>query len=288
MNAQLPDIKQLQPVIDNTDPNNIRVGNPGLKQSFTNNANVNYYFYKGISDINLYAGGTFNQTIGEVTEKTYYDSIGRAVHTPVNVNGNYFGNFYVGGGVPLFKKFIKVDYNFNMSHSNSVGYVNDLINVTQNTNYSPGLWFEKEFGEVFEIRVGGNYTYNVPKQTISLQSNKPYYTYGLEGSFRLKLFERLNISAEANYTDNGNRAVGYNIDYTILNASASYSFLKAKNLIIGVEANDILNQNINNRRDVQANRIVDTKTQIIRQYFLARITYKFTSQKEKKEDMDED
>ena len=288
MNAQLPDMKQMQPVIDNTDPNNIRIGNPDLKQAFTNNVNLNYYIYKGISDIHFYGGGSYNNTIGEVTEKTYYDSIGRAVITPVNVNGNYFGNIYLGGGMPLFKKFVKVDYSFNVGHSNNVSYVNDLINITQNTNYSPGLAIAKEFGDVFEIRAGGNYTYNVPKQTINLQTNKPYYSYGLEGSFRLKLFERLNVFADANYVNNGNRAVGYNIDYTILNASVSYSFLKDKSLIVGFEANDILNQNINNRRDVQANRIVDTKTQIIRQYFLGRITYKFTSQKEKKEDPDEE
>jgi hypothetical protein len=288
MNAQLPDMKQLQPVTDNTDPNNIRIGNPNLKQSFTNNVNLNYYIYKGISDIHFYGGGSYNNTIGEVTEKTYYDSIGRAVITPVNINGNYFGNVYLGGGVPLFKKFIKVDYRANFSHNNNVGFVNDQKNTTQNTQYAAGLTLEKEFGDIAEISIGGDYNYNVPKQTISLQSNKPYYNYGLEGGFRLKLFERLNISAEANYTNNGNRAAGYNIDYTILNASASYSLLKDKSLIVGVEANDILNQNINNRRDVQSNRIVDTKTQIIRQYFLGRITYKFTSQKDKKEEFDED
>jgi hypothetical protein len=290
MNAQLPEIKQLQPVTDNTDPNNIRIGNPDLKQSFTNNVNLNYYFYKGISDVNLWAGGTFNNTIGEVTDKTYYDTIGRAVITPVNINGNYFGNAYLGGGFPVFKKFMKIEYNFNVGHSNNVGYVNDKINVTQNTNYAPGLTFEKEIGEDIEIRIGGDYTYNVPKQTISLQTsnNKPYYTYGLNASLRLKLVERLNFFAEADYTNNGNRAVGYNIDYTIVNASISYTFLKDKSLIVGFEANDILNQNINNRRDVQSNKIVDTKTQIIRQYFLGRITYKFTSQKEKKgEDEDE-
>lgn len=288
MNSQLPDLKQLQPVTDNTDPNNIRVGNPNLKQSFTNNVNLNYYFFKGISDINFYAGGSYNNTIGEINDRTQYDSIGRAIITPVNMNGNYYGSVYLGGGIPVFKKFIKVEYNFNFNHSNNVGYVNDKINVTENTGYSPGLYLEKQIGDIFEIRVGGDYNYNVPKQTISLQTNKPYYSYGLEGSFRLKLMERLNIMGEANYTNNGNRAVGYNIDYTIVNASISYSFLKTKNLIVGFEANDILNQNINNRRDVQQNKIVDTKTQIIRQYFLGRITYKFTSQKEKQEEDDED
>lgn len=287
MQSQLPELKQMQPVVDNTDPNNIRLGNPALKQAFTNNSNLNYYFYKGISDINFYGGASFNQTIGQISEKTTYDSIGRAITVPINLDGNYFGNLYLGGGVPVFKKLFKIDYRLSVSHNNNVGFVNDQLNTTQNSQYAGGLTFEKEFADVAEFRIGGDYNYNVPKQTISLQSNKPYYNYGLEAGFRFKIKERLNIEAEANYTNNGNRAVGYNIDYTIVNASIGYSFLKAKNLIIAVEANDILNQNINNTREVQANRIVDTKTQIIRQYFLGRVTWKFTSQKEKEEEEDD-
>lgn len=289
MQSQLPDLKQMQPVVDNTDPNNIVIGNPGLKQQFTNNVNLNYYIYKGISDINFYGGASYNSVIDQISETSTFDSIGRSVTTPTNVNGNYFGNAYLGGGVPVFKKLFKIDYRASASHNNNIGFVNGQKNITQSTQYAAGLTFEKEFGDKAEFHIGGDYNYNVPKQTISLQANKPYYNYGLQASFRFKIKERLNVSAEANYTNNGNRAIGYNIDYTIVNAEISYSFLKAKNLIVGFEANDILNQNINNQRSVQTNKIVDTKTQIIRQYFLGRITYKFTSQKPKEgEEVDED
>ncbi len=286
--GQLPDLKQMQPVIDNTDPNNIQTGNPNLKQQFTNNANLNYYFYKGISDINFYAGANYNNTIDEVNSKTYFDSIGRSISTPTNVSGNYYGSVYLGGGLPVFKKLFKIDYNFNGSTNRNVGFVNDKVNVTENTSFSPGLTFEKEIDET-EITIGGNYNYNIPKQTINAQSNKPYYTYNLEATFSTKLFdERLRFNAEAKYTNNGNRAVGYNINYVIVNADISYAFLKAKCLIVGFEANDILNQNINNQRSVQTNKIVDTKTQIIRQYFLGRITYKFNSKAAKEEEVEFD
>lgn len=288
LSAQLPDLKQMQPVIDNTDPNNIQTGNPNLRQQYTNNANLNYYFYKGISDINFYMGANYNNTIDEVNDKTYFDSIGRSISTPTNVSGNYYGSVYLGGGLPVFNKLFKIDYSFNASTNNNVGFVNDQVNITQNTSFSPGLTFEKEMDET-EITIGGNYNYNIPKQTISVQSNKPYYSYELEATFRTKVFdERLYFFAEAKYTNNGNRAVGYNINFVIINANISYSFLKAKNLIIGFDANDILNQNINNQRNVQTNKIVDTKTQIIRQYFLGRITYKFNSKAAKEEEVEFD
>lgn len=288
LQSQLPDLKQMQPITDNSDPNNIVIGNPNLKQQFTNNLSLNYYTYKPISDRNFYGGANYSNVVGEINDKTYYDSLGRAVSTPTNINGNYYGSVYLGGGVPVFNKLFKIDYNFSFSHNNNVAFVNDQINVTQNTSISPGLTLEKEFGET-EISIGGDYNYNVPKQTISLQSNQPYYSYGLNAAVRTKLFkDRFNASAEANYTNNGNRADGYNINYVIVNGSVGYSFLKAKNLIVAFDANDILNQNISNQRNVQANKIVDTKTQIIKRYFLLRVTFKFTSQKPKAGEEDED
>jgi len=287
MSSVLPDLKQMQPVVDNTDPNNIRTGNPNLKQQYTNNARVNYYFYKGISDINFYLGANYMHVIGEISSRTYFDSIGRSVSTPTNINGNYFGNMYLGGGVPVFNRLFKIDYNFSASHNNDVGYVNDQVNVTKNTSLSPGLAFEKEIDDA-EFRIGGSYDYNIPSQTISMQSTKPYYTYELNASFRFKVFKRLDFSAEGNYVNNGNRAQGYNINYVIVNASVGYSFLKDKSLKVSFDANDILNQNINNQRQIMSNKIVDTKTQIIKQYFLLRLTYKFTSQKAKAGEEDED
>lgn len=287
MQSQLPDLKQMQPITDNSDPNNIYIGNPKLKQQFNNNFNVNYYTYKPISDRNFYGGANYTNISGEINDKTYYDSLGRAVTTPVNVNGNYHGSLYLGGGVPVFNKLFKVDYNFSFSHNNNVAFVNNEKNITQNTSFSPELTLEKQFDET-EISIGGNYNYNIPKQTISMQSNQPYYTYGLNAAFRTKLMKRLSISGEANYTNNGNRAKGYNINYVIVNGSIGYSFLKAKNLVVAFDANDILNQNISNQRNVQANKIVDTKTQIIKRYFLLRVTYKFTSQKPKAGEEDED
>ncbi len=287
LSAQLPDLRQMQPVTDNSDPNNIIIGNPDLKQQFSNNFRLNYYFYKGISDINFYTGANFNNVIDQFNEKTIYDSIGRAISTPVNVNGNYFGNIYLGGGFPIFNRFLKIEYNLSASHNNNVGFVNNEKNITKNSSLSPGLYIEKEIGDLGGFRFGGSYDYNVTEQTINVETNKPYYTYDLEGEFRLKLIKRLNVNVDARYVNNGNRAVGFNIDYWILNAYVNYAFLKEKNLLVGIDANDILNQNINNQRSVMMNKIIDTKTQIIRQYFLLRVTYKFTSQKPKEGEEEE-
>jgi len=283
--SQQPDLMQMQPVIDNSDPNRISIGNPDLKPTFNNNLHLNYYFYKGISDVNLYLGANGGNTNNQISYFTTYDSLGRAVTQPINVNGNYNANMYIGGGHPLFKRFLKVYYNFNGSYNNNISFVNGIKNASQNTSLGPNITFEKDHDKV-NVRVSGNYNYNLPKSNISIQSNQPYYSYGFDGNITLKLPGKFSISSDGNYTNNGNRTPGYNLNYFILNASIDKKFLKNENLVVSFIANDILNQNISNQRYITSNQIVDTKTQIIRRYFLLKVLLKFNNQKTKEDDED--
>ena len=284
-NSQLPDLQQMQPVIDNSNPNRISLGNPNLKPTFGNNISTDYYFYKGISDINMYAGLNGGNTNNQISYSTYFDSQGKATTQPVNINGNYYGNLYIGGGFPLFKKFLKVYYNLQTSHSNNVSLVNGVKNVTQNTNFGPNINLDKQ-SEFYDANLGFNYEYNLPKSNISSLSSQPYYSYALSGYVLIRLPKKFTLSSDANYNNNGNRTPGYNLNYLIWNASFAKTFLKNENLVVSFNANDILNQNISNQRNVNSNQITDTKTQIIKRYFLLRVLYKFNSQKTKEEEDD--
>lgn len=282
--AQQPELQQMQPVVDNTDPNRITIGNPNLKPQFNNNINVNYYFYKGITDVHFYSGGQYSSTNNEINEKTTFDTQGKSTTTPININGNYNANIWCGGAFPVFKRLFKINTNLSSGFNNNVAYVNDVKNITQFFDVGQNLGVEKQL-DYLDVSIIGSYSYNIPKQTISTQS-KPYYTYGVGGNLMLKLPKKFKVNADGNYSNNGNRAVGYNINYFILNASLSKTFLKNENLIVSAEAYDILNQNISNQREIAANKIIDTKTQIIKRYFLARVIFKFNSNKKKEEEND--
>ena len=284
-NSQQPELQQMQPVKDNSDPNRISIGNPDLKPTFSNNVSLNYYFYKGISDINFWSGGNYGNTSNQISYTTVYDSIGRAISQPVNINGNYNANVWFGGGFPVLKKFFKIYYNFNGSFSNNVSYVNNVKNISQNASFNPGLNLEKN-AEKFNVSIGGDYSYNIPKSNLSIQSNQPYFSYGIEGSVTLKLPKKFMVTTDGRYNDNGNRTHGYNLKYFIWNAAIAKSFLKTENLILSINANDILNKNISNQRYISSNQIVDTKTQIIKRYFLIKLLYKFNNQKTKIDDND--
>ena len=62
-----------------------------------------------------------------------------------------------------------------------------------------------------------------------------------------------------------------------MNFVCSFIIFLVKDIILSIEANDILNQNIIAQRQIQNNVIIDNRTNIISRYILARLTYRFTN-----------
>ena len=285
--ARVPEVRDLQPVVDNTDPNNLRIGNPSLKPAYTHNGEIYYYFYKNLSEIYFWSGANFNLTNNDISYNTMYDALGKATTQAVNVNGNYNGNGWIGYSHPAFKQFINLSYNLNAGINKYVSVVNNQQTISKNTYFGPRLSIGKN-AESFEGEIRGEYNYNVPTSNISSLSNQPYYSWSISGELKIKFPKKYSLSSDWNYTNNGNRMPGYNLNYFIINGGLSKAFFKDGRLIVGGEIYDALNQNISNNRYNSSNTITDTKTAIIKRYYLFRITYKFTSQKVTEEEGGED
>ena len=69
-----PNIRDLQPVTDRTNPLNIRVGNPSLKPAYTNTFTLNFNSYNTKHQRNMVATALFENTINNVTNQVTYDS----------------------------------------------------------------------------------------------------------------------------------------------------------------------------------------------------------------------
>ncbi|HEY1039926.1 MAG TPA: outer membrane beta-barrel protein [Bacteroidia bacterium] len=281
--SSLPSISQLQPIPNNNNPNFISLGNPGLLPSYDHRFDMNMYSFKPISGFNFWSGasaGFINNAFGNSTQ---YDEFGRTVSKTINVDGNFNSNGWAGMSIPFFNKVLRVNPTANGYYNKSVSFINNVKNTTTTASVSGALGVEV-MTEKFNAGVSGSYEYTAPKSTLSNQANKPYATanYVLEMDWQLP--KKFVLEQDINYTQNLKRAAGYNISYFIWNASIGRKFLKNENFILSVEGNDILNQNINTSRDVSGNVISDTKSNIIKRYFLLRLVYKFNSTHTKEEE----
>ena len=278
-----PSINDLQPVVDNSNPNRTQEGNPDLKPNYVHNLNGNFNTWQALSGRYIWSGFNASITNNAFANSTEYDDFGRTVSKTVNVDGNLFSNVYFGAGIPFLSRKLEIEPNANASYNRYTNFINTEKNITQNTAISGGLDFSLKLDSL-EITIGNSYSYTNPVSSLSSVSNKPYSSQRYEFDLEWQLKRHFTIKIDANYSINSQRADGFNKNIFIVNAELSKAFFKTENLIITLSGNDLLNQNLNLSRQVNGNIVTDNYTSIISRYFLLKLTYKFNNNKTKEDE----
>ena len=278
-----PSINDLQPVLDNTNPNAIQIGNPDLKPNYVHSLNINFNTWKALSGRYIWSGLRATYTDNAFANSTSYDEYGRTISQTRNVDGNISSSIFAGAGFPILNRKIEFEPNLVGTYMKYTNFIDGEENITQNSMISGGLEIQFNFDSL-EFSIENNYSYTNPVSSLSAFSNQPFSTQRYTGKVEWRIKRGFKIKADANYSINKGRSQGFDQNIFVINAELSKAFLKTENLILAINANDILNQNINLIREVNGNVITDNFTTIISRYFLLRLTYKFNNNNTKEDD----
>jgi hypothetical protein len=282
--SQQPQINDLQPVQDNSNPNRLRIGNPDLRPNYVHTLMVNFNTWNALSGKYLWSGGMVNITNDAFATQTIFDNFGRTFAKTVNVDGNLNANLWAGAGYPILDRKIEFAPSIDASFNRFFSFVGDLENRTDNYAITPEMEITFQLDSL-EVELNGSYSYNNPISTLSSVSNTPFSITEFSLSFDWKLPRGFGIEADGTYTRNDQPGEGfYDTEFFVLNAEVNKKFLRTQNLIVALVGNDILNQNINARRVVNGNSVTDFRTTIISRYFLLKLTYRFNNRKTKEDD----
>ncbi|NDC92734.1 MAG: TonB-dependent receptor, partial [Flavobacteriales bacterium] len=153
-----PSINDLQPVVDNSNPNRTQAGNPDLQPNYVHNLNGNFNTWQALSGRYIWSGFNASITNNAFANSTTYDDFGRTVSKTVNVDGNLFGNVYFGAGIPFLSRKLEIEPNANASYNRYSNFISGAKNITQNTALSGGLDFSVKLDSL-EITIGNTYSY---------------------------------------------------------------------------------------------------------------------------------
>lgn len=272
-----PSMAQLQPVADVSDPLNIKIGNPDLKPTFTQNIGINFSNYRSDRQQSLMLMLNASFALNSVVARTVTDSeTGGRTTTYSNVNGNtnlMFMGMFTG---PFSNHKWRFNARINTRYASTLGYINGDFNRSDNISVSPsaGITFTSE---IFQASLSPNYSISTIINSLPQQTNRKTQSYGFTADASLYLPFGLDLSTNLNFSANSGYTTGYNINQWLWNAQLSYSFLKDKSLTFSVKAYDILHQKKNISRMVSANSIVDTEYNDLTRYVLFSITWNFNS-----------
>ncbi len=278
--ASQPSMTDLLDVVDDSDPLNISRGNPNLKPSWNNNLNVFFNNYITEKQQGMMAGLFVEQTSNSISNAVEYnEETGvRTVH-PENINGNWSarGNFMFNTGFGPDKTFTFSTFT-NMGYTNSVGYVTeDNINqksTTRSLNAGERLNLSYRTSW-FDIGLNGTLNYQHARSTLQTNANMDTYifSYGVNGNFNfdwgMSISTDMRMNSRRGYTDNS-----MNTNELIWNAQISQSFLKDRSATLSLQFYDILHQQSNVSRVINAQMRRDSWTNAINSYCLLHFIYR--------------
>lgn len=280
-----PSVNDLQPVQDNTNPNRRQEGNPDLRPNYMHSINLNFNNWSALSGRYIYAGMYGSITNDAFSTETDYDEFGRTISRTVNVDGNTNAFLYSGAGIPILGRKIEFRPELNASYNRFTSYILGEENVTNNYGITPALNIDFNLlGDSLELGIKTSYSFNNAVSSLN-GTTTPYSIENYGGYAEWRLPNGWGVGTDATFTRNVQPGGGFfNTSFFVLNAEVSKKFLKTQNLMISIVGNDILNQNINARREINGNIVTDYRTTIISRYFLLKATLRFNNRKAKEDD----
>ena len=305
--TQQPNITQLLDIYDDTNPLSISMGNPGLKPSFTTNLNLNFQkqrtpklvedslgfqIPKAQRHWSFSMNGSLRRTsnsIGNVV--TYNETTGGRISRPENINGNW--NTSMGGsfniGLDTLNRW-DISGGINGSYNHQIGYVNlnrtaiPDRNVTHTYNLSPdmSLSFRNRW---LNFSLNARLTYARTENRLQASRNLTTYNFNYGGNTRLDLNQLQGRSTNTSwwpvlstdfhvYSKRGYSDETLNTNELIWNAQLSYSFLRGKKLTVMLQWYDILHEQTNFSRTVNANGWRDQEVNTITSYAMLHVSYR--------------
>ena len=280
--TEQPSMNDLLEVYDDSNPLDIKTGNSGLKPSFTQEFRLFYNNYIQNHQRAVMAHVNFQTTNNSISNCVTYDPVtGGSLSRPENINGNWNIN-----GAFMFNTSIDTAGYFNVNtftrvrYNHYVGYINldkSAVadkNVTRSTTWGERIaasyrntWIE------FELNGSLNYTHSRNELQSQSDLDTWNFSYGASTNLQLPWGTTFNTNISMN-SRRGYADESMNTNELIWNAQLSQSMLKGKTLTVTLQFYDILKQQSNFSRTVDAYRRTDTEYNAINSYAMLHVIYR--------------
>ena len=277
-----PSISQLLNIVDDSDPLNVSMGNPGLKPSFTQNFRLFYNNFVQNHNKGVMTYINFSTTSNSISNKVTYDaSTGGRITKPENINGNWnvqgafmFNCSIDSAGVWNVNTDTHLGYNHYVSYLSLDKSQDSQKNTTQNTTWNERLSLSYR-NDWLELSLDGTLAYNHAKNKLQPNSNLDtwQFSYGpsmtLTAPWGTSLNTSLSCSSRRGYSD-----ASMNTDEFVWNAQLSQGFLKGKPLTVMLQFYDLLHQQSTFSRAISSISRTDTEYNAINSYAMLHVVYR--------------
>lgn len=276
-----PSMTDLLDITDDSNPLNIKKGNPGLKPSFTHNFRLFYNNYIEKHQRALMTFINFSMTRNSISDMvTYDDKTGGRTTQPENINGNWnargafmFNTAIDSAGVWNINTFTTLAY------TNAVGYLSlDGKTSQKNTTKQTQVGERIAMGyrnNWLEVNLNGTLNYNHARNKLQASSNMNTWQFSYGPSITVTMPWGMSLSTDLSQSSRrGYSDKSMNTNELVWNAQLSQGFLKGKPLTVMIQFYDLLHQQSTLSRALTAMARTDTEYNSINSYAMLHVIYR--------------
>lgn len=275
-----PTLNQLQPLRDNQDFFNQVIGNPDLKQSFTNSFSLFNSTYSILTESHFYQSVSYRTTSNLISYSRIIDpETALTITKPINTNGNYSVNLYIGYGFKIKKLDLQMSVNPNINYNKSVNSINLSTNDSKTLNSGFSVYLNKSKAKKYDISLSNNFS-NSRNATSQNDEIKSFNTNNLGLDIGVYFREKWKLSTDYNLFIRQKTAdFQDNLSNQLWNARLQRTF-KNDEFTAYIMVRDILNQNIGITRYVYENSITQEQNDRLKRYAMVGFTWNFKNKGE--------
>lgn len=285
--AGLPNVSQLQNVVNNTDPLHLSTGNPALRQPIMHNLSLRYNASAADGrnlSLSLISGVVQHYIANAVitaTRDTMAGAIslpaGAQLTMPVNLDGSAMVNGNLSYSMPL--KAIKCRLNMGLggAMNRNPALLNGIVNYQQSRTANATLALFSNISEKTDLGFSSTTAVSSAINPVNTALNTTYVTQSCRATADLIIWKGIVVSTSAMWQGNFGLAAGFNRNYLLWNMAIGKKLFKRQQGDIRLTAFDLLNNNTNVRRITTDSYIQDQQTNILQRYVMLVFTYKVRS-----------
>jgi hypothetical protein len=282
--SRAPSINQLQNVVNNSNPLQLRAGNPELDQQISNLVTLRYNSTNTKKATSFFAfvnaelvQNNISNSIFTAPSDTIFRGVllakGSQLTLPINYGNTWNIRSFLTYGFPLTAIKSNINTNFGISHVNTPTLVNGRENISTNNSLSAGIVVGSNISPNIDFTFSYSGAYNLVNNTVNPQLNSNFYSQLLTVKLNLLSKKGFFFNTEGVNTNFTSLGDDFGQVYTLFNFSLGQKFLKNQAAELKLTAFDVFNQNTSIGRTINEAFIEDTRSLVLNRYFLMTFTY---------------
>jgi hypothetical protein len=276
---QEPSVQQLQPVIDNSDPLNIYIGNPALRPSYQHRVASNFTWFDPARMMNFFAFVTALYTTDAITQGQQVNPVNFIRTTrPENVDNSFTLTGNANFGFPITQLKSRFNVGPTVTYNRNINLLNNLASTIEQQIVGATARYNFTWKEAFSLDVTATLSNQETLYEFEKNLNQVYFNKTYSAESNLSFLKNYQLNASFEYLVYDSRTTDFYQTIPLLNLAVSRFLLKNKSGELRLSVNNLLDQNFGVTQTATNNYLQQERLNNLGRYFMVSFVYALNKQ----------